>query len=105
MSRPAGLGSLHFAGEASSAQHAWIEGALASAWRCTYQFLSLKRLDLLQKFLDKWPTPEEVDLKKLARPGDIQPILEGQEEVDYEMLHMACGIELSRLALLEELKS
>ena len=30
---PAADGRLHFAGEAISVRHAWVEGALDSAWR------------------------------------------------------------------------
>src|ERR1700761_1965300 len=36
---PAADGLLHFAGEAQSVRHAWVEGALDSAWRAVAELL------------------------------------------------------------------
>lgn len=39
MNGPAAKGRLHFAGEAISVRHAWVEGALDSAWRAVFELL------------------------------------------------------------------
>lgn len=103
MSMPAALGSLHIAGEAISTQHAWIEGALASAWRCTYQTLLSSWPDRVKDFLKVWPKPEEVDLNRVEDPDLIGDGC-GDIVVDYEMLQVARGIALSKEALLTEVK-
>jgi len=41
MLQPAARGKLFFAGEATSACHAWVAGALDSAWRAVDQYLAL----------------------------------------------------------------
>ncbi|GJE84140.1 amine oxidase [Phanerochaete sordida] len=39
LNTPAADGLLHFAGEAISVRHAWVEGALTSAWRAVYEII------------------------------------------------------------------
>ncbi|KAF8475407.1 amine oxidase [Gautieria morchelliformis] len=40
VTKPAAHGLLHFAGEATSVNHAWVAGALDSAYRCVMQIVS-----------------------------------------------------------------
>ena len=62
LTRPAAEGNLIFAGEAMSAHHAWIVGALESAWRAVYQFLCkfgmVKEIDELIKQFGNVPEVE-----------------------------------------------
>lgn len=64
---PAANGKLHFAGEATSAHHAWVLGSLNSAWRAVYN--ALEGHPLLQAdLIDKWGIPDEeteINLKSL----------------------------------------
>lgn len=61
----AASGKLIFAGEAASACHAWIAGALDSAWRAAYQYISANEKVLpvgtLEKFYAEWGTTEYWD--------------------------------------------
>ncbi|PVF94248.1 FAD/NAD(P)-binding domain-containing protein [Serendipita vermifera] len=55
---PAAKGKLHFAGEATSIHHAWVQGALNSAWRAVFNVLNgneEKRAELKAN----WGTPSE----------------------------------------------
>ncbi|KAI0800655.1 hypothetical protein C8Q74DRAFT_1191398 [Fomes fomentarius] len=56
LTAPAGAGRLHFAGEAISTRHAWVEGALDSAWRAVYELLVTEPAwrHLLFKFFHNW---------------------------------------------------
>lgn len=61
---PAGNGRLHFAGEALSARHAWVEGALDSAWRAVAELLwaggeSKEAKELQEKFVKNWGVNQE----------------------------------------------
>jgi len=59
---PAANGKLFFAGEATSACHAWVAGALDSAWRAVDQYLALNHDDSVQqKFWDLWGPTEYWD--------------------------------------------
>ena len=40
ITKPAADGYLHFGGEAASSHHAWVAGALDSAWRCVWEILA-----------------------------------------------------------------
>lgn len=64
MTKPAAKGSLHFAGEATSTHHAWIVGALDSAWRAVYHILLKEGAhELIKKFVeDKKMIPEEIKI-------------------------------------------
>uniref|UniRef100_D8PKZ2 Amine oxidase domain-containing protein n=1 Tax=Schizophyllum commune (strain H4-8 / FGSC 9210) TaxID=578458 RepID=D8PKZ2_SCHCM len=68
---PAAGGKLHIAGEATSAHHAWVLGALNSAWRAVYNALGMRE-DAKEKrevLIKKWGVPDEedtTDLLKLA---------------------------------------
>lgn len=69
---PAAKGRLHFAGEATSVHHAWVVGALNSAWRAVYN--ALWDDDLREQLVAKWPVPDEediYDLQKLAVYGSL----------------------------------
>ena len=61
---PAAGGKLHFAGEATSAHHAWVLGALDSAWRAVVQVIGLNE-QLLEKLKQEWPVSQEDDLDDL----------------------------------------
>ncbi|TFY70187.1 hypothetical protein EVG20_g2809 [Dentipellis fragilis] len=68
---PAAGGKFVIAGEATSAHHGWVLGALNSAWRAVYYVLLDKYQDndLLKRFTDRWGIPDEestVNLPKLA---------------------------------------
>ena len=75
---PAADGKFHIVGEASSAHHAWISGALDSAARAVYFFL--KKYDLreyMTMLLDHWgPVPgiddEATDKDDEGSPADWQ---------------------------------
>ncbi|KZP10613.1 amine oxidase [Athelia psychrophila] len=56
MCRPAASGRLHFAGDAISARHAWVVGALDSAWRAVEELLihSTALHTKLPEFWDRW---------------------------------------------------
>ncbi|CAE6499241.1 unnamed protein product [Rhizoctonia solani] len=70
-------GHLHFAGEAISVRHAWVEGALDSAWRAVAEMLTDPRNpwgDKLEKFYENWGiNPEWVNT---AIGKDQLPVLE-----------------------------
>ncbi len=52
---PAADGRLHFAGEALSSGHAWIIGALNSAYRSVAEILAVEgRMDLLEQLIEQW---------------------------------------------------
>ncbi|KAG1821131.1 uncharacterized protein BJ212DRAFT_1337791 [Suillus subaureus] len=60
--RPAADGKLHFAGEASSAHHAWVVGALESAQRAVIlSLLRFGRWDLAKKVEERWGPSSELD--------------------------------------------
>jgi len=59
MLQPAARGKLFFAGEATSACHGWVAGALDSAWRAVNQYLLLHHDErTLKKFYDEWGKTE-----------------------------------------------
>jgi monoamine oxidase len=73
---PAAQGKLHFAGEATSTHHAWILGALNSAWRAVRNVIfglpDDERDRLLALLKQKWETPdEEVDTESAKVAYDI----------------------------------
>ena len=53
---PAAAGHLHFAGEALSTRHSWVEGALDSAWRAVYELLLVEPAwhPLIGRFFRDW---------------------------------------------------
>ncbi|EMD32510.1 hypothetical protein CERSUDRAFT_99235 [Gelatoporia subvermispora B] len=68
MKAPAAGGMFHIAGEATSLHHAWVLGALNSAWRAVYNAL-VHRPEDRAKLIENWGIPEEereVQLQKLA---------------------------------------
>lgn len=65
---PAARGLFHIAGEATSVHHAWVLGALNSAWRAVYNALIHRPADRA-KLIENWGIPDEeteVHLQKLA---------------------------------------
>ncbi|KAI5984068.1 hypothetical protein EDD15DRAFT_1812652 [Pisolithus albus] len=50
---PAAKGRLHFAGDAISVRHAWVVGALDSAWRAVYEYLEVTEQDK-ERFFYMW---------------------------------------------------
>jgi monoamine oxidase len=60
---PAQNGHLHFGGEALSSGHAWIIGAVNSAYRTVLEVLKAEeRDDLVDKLVQTWGMINEVDL-------------------------------------------
>ena len=62
LSRPTADAKLHIVGEAASGHHAWLVGALDSAYRAVHHFL--QRFDLhegLRRLEDQWGTPDEME--------------------------------------------
>ena len=59
MISPAAQGHLHFAGEAVSTRHAWVVGALNSAWRAVDAILYKSWPEKLPDFHRKWGVDEE----------------------------------------------
>ncbi|KAI6141922.1 hypothetical protein BKA82DRAFT_961792 [Pisolithus tinctorius] len=52
---PAANKRLHFAGEAISTRHAWVVGALDSAWRAVYEYLSVtNQREKMLRFKELW---------------------------------------------------
>jgi Flavin containing amine oxidoreductase len=72
ISRPAGGGYLHFAGEAMSVHHAWISGAIASAYRSVLEILIMEG-----------QTPAEAES---ALANALGGLLRQPEEIDMELL-------------------
>lgn len=75
LQRPAGHGRLVFAGEAMSIHHGWIVGALESAYRAVYQFLTkygmwAEKLKLL------WHFGTIPDLEFSFAPGDTSKFVD-----------------------------
>ncbi|TDZ99586.1 putative bifunctional amine oxidase [Colletotrichum sidae] len=61
--RPAADGHMHFAGEALSSGHAWIIGAVNSAWRTVFEILCTEGLeDKKKQFIEQWDIIDEVDM-------------------------------------------
>ena len=59
LTKPAAKGNLHFAGEAASAHHAWVVGALESVDRAINEvFVKEQRDDLIEKHAKNWEEGE-----------------------------------------------
>ncbi|KAG1887315.1 hypothetical protein F4604DRAFT_1721298, partial [Suillus subluteus] len=75
LTRPAADGKLHFAGEASSAHHAWVVGALESAQRAVIlSLLRFGRRDLAKKVEERWGPSSELDWEG-QEPAYVQAML------------------------------
>ncbi|KAI0447287.1 hypothetical protein F4803DRAFT_364707 [Xylaria telfairii] len=62
LSRPAADSKFHIVGEAASAHHAWIVGALDSAYTAVYRFLKRFELqDAIEKLKEEWGEVEELE--------------------------------------------
>ncbi|KAF8534739.1 hypothetical protein BDD12DRAFT_858949 [Trichophaea hybrida] len=79
ITKPAARGNLHFAGEAASTHHAWISGALDSAWRCVHEILLKERSPKLAEFLRLWGHSK---------------VLESEQEAEWQVLRGICSKEL-----------
>lgn len=63
LSRPAADSKFHIVGEASSAHHAWIVGALDSAYMAVYRFLyRFSMWDALEKLKEQWGLVDELEV-------------------------------------------
>lgn len=61
VTQPAAGGLLHFAGEATSVHHAWVVGALNSAYRSVWEIIKHEdREDLEMKLKNNWGTVDEL---------------------------------------------
>ncbi|OCH84180.1 hypothetical protein OBBRIDRAFT_742042 [Obba rivulosa] len=56
---PAAKGRLHIAGEATSVHHAWVLGALNSAWRAVYMALLPYGEAKRRSLINRWGIPDE----------------------------------------------
>lgn len=85
ITRPAGAGLLHFAGEATSVHHAWIAGAIASAYRAVAEILIAE---------GNTPDQAEAILTKALTGPDGKPLLRQPEEVNMQLygMQLAFGI-------------
>lgn len=63
---PAAQGRFHIAGEATSMHHAWILGALNSAWRAVHNAL-IDQPEKRQLLVERWGMPDEEDGKALVK--------------------------------------
>jgi monoamine oxidase len=72
LNNPAAGGYLHFAGEAISIRHAWVEGALDSAWRAVHEMLCFPAFQSYRtKFFENWGVnPEWVTQSAFKAPPD-----------------------------------
>jgi monoamine oxidase len=62
LSRPAADSKFHIVGEAASAHHAWIVGALDSAYMAVYRFLyRFQMWDAIKTLQEQWGEVEELD--------------------------------------------
>jgi len=70
LNNPAAKGYLHFAGEAISVRHAWVEGALDSAWRAVHEMLVFPAFESYRdKFFENWGVnPEWIKRSNLRAP-------------------------------------
>jgi monoamine oxidase len=65
--QPAASGRLHFAGEATSVHHAWIVGALNSAYRSVYEILDYEGLSEEKlELVARWGLVDECDYGDFA---------------------------------------
>lgn len=64
---PAARGRFHIAGEATSVHHAWVLGALNSAWRAVYNLLLNQRPEKIRDLKERWGMPDEESEKALRR--------------------------------------
>lgn len=64
---PANNGRLHFAGEATSVHHAWVAGAINSAWRAVFNALGRRNEALRKELMVNWPAPNEEDVEALRK--------------------------------------
>ncbi|KDR71806.1 hypothetical protein GALMADRAFT_143590 [Galerina marginata CBS 339.88] len=67
ITKPAADGYLHFGGEAASCHHAWVAGALDSAWRCVWEILAKDGTqEQKQEFQTKYGAKKEFDNAETA---------------------------------------
>ncbi|KAG8975278.1 hypothetical protein FRC05_006221 [Tulasnella sp. 425] len=82
LNRPAAGGRLHFAGEALSTRHAWVVGALDSAWRAVKEVLWLSYPYLIKKFEQEWGNNEDWIITKSLKGRINLPDFEGWGDGD-----------------------
>jgi Flavin containing amine oxidoreductase len=82
LNTPAADGRLHFAGEALSIRHAWVVGALDSAWRAVAEMLLRPEFaKYRKKFLENWGSNPEW-IKSIKSERDKEGIPEGATVFD-----------------------
>lgn len=63
LSRPAADSKFHIVGEAASVHHAWVVGALDSAYTAVYRFLyRFQMWDAMDKLIEEWGTVDELEV-------------------------------------------
>ncbi|KAI1181100.1 hypothetical protein F4777DRAFT_573174 [Nemania sp. FL0916] len=107
LTRPAGRGLIHFAGEAISAHHAWIVGSLESAYRSVDRaFQRLRLWDARDKLWEQFgPAPGEMEdgdngtehLQTMlgglsdAERDKLEEIMRKQEQHDFQDVRAGLG--------------
>ncbi|KAA1477082.1 FAD/NAD(P)-binding domain-containing protein [Dentipellis sp. KUC8613] len=68
---PAAEGHLQIAGEATSVHHAWVLGALNSAWRAVYNVLIKSYPSKVDLLIKNWGIPDEENQRSLLRLAEL----------------------------------
>ncbi|KAI5990285.1 hypothetical protein F5J12DRAFT_727696 [Pisolithus orientalis] len=92
---PAANKRLHFAGEAISTRHAWVVGALDSAWRAVYEYLSVtKQDDKMERFKELWGKNVEWTSPSVQPQYDQsgQPLLSDLLYEHFGLIEAAIGV-------------
>ena len=83
ITRPTVGGMLHFAGEATSVHHAWVTGALASAWRAVAEILISEGSTLAEAeamlVTQGFSKPDEVDMELLSLQVALGSVVKDKE--------------------------
>ncbi|KAG8979970.1 hypothetical protein FRC05_007413 [Tulasnella sp. 425] len=92
LTRPAANGHIHFAGEALSVRHAWVVGALDSAWRAVKEVLWVSHPEALPEFERKWGNNEEWIVSKWLKSQKGDSIPDAQETVHVKADLVLCQV-------------
>jgi len=100
LTRPAGDGLLHFAGEAISAHHAWIVGSLESGYRVVSAFFEKFGFEDAKKKLETEFGPPPAELETSDKGTEhLQALVGSLSDKDREMLEAAMFEDQTRMSL------
>lgn len=89
LARPCGGYHLHMAGEALSARHAWIVGALDASWRAVDEIILRSYPDRYGDFIRMWGRNEEwIPSRLFMQQMKLENSKWGDNELDLIMLNM-----------------